>query len=638
MKVDYEIVNPSDLPKIDGRIVVADTETNGVNVMVSKPFMLQLGIDDKVYILRWNSRLVEWINNELPKAGLIVGHNIKFDLHMFVQGGCDQNTMYGYNVYDTMVAESLINENHPKFALDYLCQKYFDAGKTDGEMIDYIVENIMGGTRKRSETSIKKEAMGHLHEAPFEMVAKYGAGDIILTKKLYDYQIKLIEKPHSSLLMFPSKYHNLEFALEREMKVLKALVEIERRGVPANMDHIVEKEKDLISLRDKLSQKCNDVLKWKTTYNPRSSNDNKRAFAELNLLDGLELTKTGNPSFSGKSLKGVNHPLADYLREIATLDKILSSYTSSMQELYNHKTGKIYCSFNQTKGEDGGAATGRFSCRAPNLQQVPKPKKDKGETSYMTSKLIRSAYYAPKGKLWGSVDWSQFENRVFAHYSGDEKLIKSYRDNPDIDYHTLVSELMDLATTLGLDAKSARGRAKTINLGLSFGMGKGMLADLMGLPWTMEEFTNAENKLIRWKKPGEEAEQLFKIYHETFPTVQPTLDHLQKLVMTRGFLLTLGGRRMNLEKRFSRKAGPYMFQGNAADIMKEKLIEVNDLTRNTECDLLLSVHDEYDVIAPEESINHWTGKIKDIMENVPQLNVPIRADVGIGENWFMASA
>jgi len=98
MKVDYEIVNPSDLPKIDGRIVVADTETNGVNVMVSKPFMLQLGIDDKVYILRWNSRLVEWIDNELPKAGLIVGHNIKFDLHMFVQGGCDQNTMYGYNV------------------------------------------------------------------------------------------------------------------------------------------------------------------------------------------------------------------------------------------------------------------------------------------------------------------------------------------------------------------------------------------------------------------------------------------------------------------------------------------------------------------------------------------------------------
>jgi len=232
------------------------------------------------------------------------------------------------------------------------------------------------------------------------------------------------------------------------------------------------------------------------------------------------------------------------------------------------------------------------------MQQVPKRQ---GEAF----KVMRSLYHAPEGMAWLCGDWSQFEFRVFAHYSQDPKLYKAYRDNPDIDYHQLVADMA------GIDRRTA----KTINLGLSFGMGENRLAKELGLD-------------------KEDAQELFKKYHEKFPKIKEFLKVASSIGAKRGYVKTLLGRRIRFpDKRKAYKAGALIFQGSAADLMKKKIIELNNALEG----LVLIVHDEFNFIVNDYEKEKQIKLFKELMEDVPELNVPVRASINSGRNWWEAS-
>jgi DNA polymerase-1 len=232
------------------------------------------------------------------------------------------------------------------------------------------------------------------------------------------------------------------------------------------------------------------------------------------------------------------------------------------------------------------------------MQQVPKRQ---GEAF----KVMRSLYHAPEGMTWLCGDWSQFEFRIFAHYSEDNKLWQAYQDDPDIDYHQLVADMA------GIDRRTA----KTINLGLSFGMGENRLAKELGMD-------------------KEDAQELFKKYHEKFPKIKKFLNFASARGARRGYVKTLLGRRIRFpDKNKTYKAGALIFQGSAADVMKKKIIELNSNIDG----LRLIVHDEFNFIVPSETGRETLKKLKEIMEHVPELNVPVRASVNSGKNWWEAS-
>ena len=618
------LTHPSKLPSLSGREVVLDTETTGLMKMIDVPFMLQMEISGTTYAVEFDEICSRYLNDELPKSKLVIGHNLKFDLHMCIQGGVREDIVRNLSIWDTMIAENLINENQHSFSLDALCKKYFKHQKNDDRLIKWIQDNILKKSRKRSPTEIRREAFAHLSEAPRDLVAEYGINDVVLTRKLYNRHRELIHQKDSRLSMLPEQVQSRTHVMNLEMDVLKTLVEVERRGVYVDIEKTEQLEEELLKLREDVIRENNKLAG--EDWNQGSILERERIFNKL----GLHIFRTdkGNPSFSKTSLEKESHPIATNLLEITAIDKIVNTYTTNIKRFYNPATKRIHCDFMQIKGEEGGAKTGRFSCQNPNLQNIPNPKRcDKGSTKERMSRLVRSAYQAEQGQSWLSCDWSQFENRVFAHFSRDEKLINSFIENPDVDYHNLVAELMDVP----------RLHAKTINLGLIFGMGPGKLADQMSLPWEWAEFTAKDGKHVRYQKPGIEAEELFENYHETFPTVKPVLKGAENLVRSRGFILSLSGRRMHIDKQFAYKAGSHLFQGNAACIMKRKAVEINNALRGTSADLLLIVHDEFNVTCPKDEVEKYEKIVLEIMEDVPELDVPIRATSGIGDDWYIAS-
>jgi DNA polymerase-1 len=212
-----------------------------------------------------------------------------------------------------------------------------------------------------------------------------------------------------------------------------------------------------------------------------------------------------------------------------------------------------------------------------------------------------------------------------------------YRENPDADFHQMVSDMTGLprSPTVGI-----KGNAKQINLGLVFGMGEGKLAQEMGLPYT----TETDKSGREWTRAGDEAKEVFRKYHEAVPGVKDLLSLASTRAKSRGHVRTILGRRIRFPGgQYTHKAGGLIFQGSAADALKVKLVEVHEALRGTEARLILNVHDEFDVSAPVGSrdtigtqvqrvIRHFDG------EGTPiKFDVPIMSDLGIGPNWWEAS-
>ena len=311
-----------------------------------------------------------------------------------------------------------------------------------------------------------------------------------------------------------------------------------------------------------------------------------------------------------EKLRDSKHPIIENIIEYRELSKLKSTYIDSLPKLVNKKTGRIHTSFNQAI-----VATGRLSSTNPNLQNIP-IRTDEGMK-------IRRAFIAEKGYKIMSADYSQIELRIIAHMSGDEAMIKSFNDG--IDVHTATAARV--YGVLEKDVtKEMRRTAKVVNFGIVYGVSAHGLQRQSTLDYG-------------------QAKDFIDKYFETHKGIKSYLEDVIKVAKERGFAETLFGRRRYLPELSSsnfavrgsaeRMAGNMPIQGTAADLIKLAMIEIDrELPAvSPETKILLTVHDELVFEVPDPDVQKVRDFVKEKMENVVKLDVPVVVDIGVGDNW-----
>lgn len=589
--------------KIDKEVtLILDTETTGLNKLTDKPFMLVMEYYDMYpheVCLEWTPSVARWLTNNLPRAKRVVAHNAKYDWHMMRNGEVNSDALYNTNIFCTFVAEALIDENRLSYSLDSLGELHFGIGK------DTALYEELG---RFFGVEASKKLMGRLYEYAryskdnWNRTGEYAIQDIRVTKRLYHKQVKDLST------------QELDRVMALEMRTLKTLVEMEKRGVRVDLDRVERVAAEMEMKQEEIQDEIKSILGWEV--NPRSPIQMANAFTQLGIPLYIPKGKKG-PSFAKEVLERLDHPFIKALQNSRSVKTMLDTFIHG--SIAKNVNGRIHTDFNQVKGDASGSyygtSTGRMSSSNPNLQQIPK--RD-GELAPM----VRGLFCAEPGKLWIANDWEQFEFRVFAHYVKDDVLTARYNKDPKTDFHTAMSEMTG----------KPRDKAKRINLGMVFGMGEGKLASECGLPYEVETRHGKEILIA-----GPEAQALFAEYHGRFPKAKAFLQEASHLAKRRGYIKTIYGRRIRFPRgEFVHKAGGLVFQGTSADLMKQKLCELNDEFRHTDVSLNLVVHDEFDAEAPEDQAKGAAKRIKEITEDIPELRIPILADAGIGANWWDA--
>jgi DNA polymerase I-like protein with 3'-5' exonuclease and polymerase domains len=338
-------------------------------------------------------------------------------------------------------------------------------------------------------------------------------------------------------------------------------------------------------------------------------------------------TKTGLPSFTKNFLQNHPHPVAQQIAEARETDKIGNTFLSSIFRYAEN--GRIHGHINQLRSEGGGTVSGRLSMSNPNLQQIP-------ARNPRFAKAIRGLFLPEEGEKWVSLDYSQQEPRILVHYAsltgkrgltGSDLFVEAYRDDPKTDFHDMVAQI----------CKIPRGKAKTINLALMYGMGQTRLAESLDVP-------------------VEEAKSLIQQYHQQVPFVKELMDSVQRHVggpMGSGFVRSLLGRKCrfnlwepnlfvtskalpleqatieygnNIKRAYTYKSLNRLIQASAADQAKKAMCEIYKTGKVP----LIQIHDElaFSVKDLDEA-----KALQDIMETCVELQVPSPTDAALGPNW-----
>jgi DNA polymerase-1 len=326
----------------------------------------------------------------------------------------------------------------------------------------------------------------------------------------------------------------------------------------------------------------------------------------------LRKTPTGQPSTAEDVLEELaeQYELPKLIIEYRGLAKLKSTYTDKLPLQVNAKTGRVHTSYHQAV-----AATGRLSSQDPNLQNIP--------IRSAEGRRIRQAFIPPRGYRLLAADYSQIELRIMAHLSGDASLLKAFAEDRDIHQATA-------AEVLGVPLESVtseqRRSAKAINFGLIYGMSAFGLARQLGIG-------------------RNEAQKYVDLYFERYPGVKRYMDETRTQAREQGYVETVFGRRLYLQDIASRNAALRQYaersainapmQGTAADIIKRAMIEVDAWLQNSKVDarLIMQVHDELVLEVRSEAIDAVTTKIREHMSEAAQLRVPLKVDIGVGDNW-----
>jgi len=325
--------------------------------------------------------------------------------------------------------------------------------------------------------------------------------------------------------------------------------------------------------------------------------------------NGIKKTKTGFSTGADEleKMRGL-HPIIVLIQEHRELSKLVNTYIDALPELVNKETGRVHTSFNQTV-----TATGRLSSTNPNLQNIP--------ARTEMGKEIRKAFVVEKGNKLLSLDYSQIELRLAAHMSGDKKMIKAFKDGADIHKATAAEingvNLEDVTSQM-------RREAKAINFGVLYGQGPHGLARTADISYL-------------------EAREFIDNYFTVYTGVQKYVDDKIKEARKKGYVETLFKRKRFLpeinssvvmvRKSAERMAVNTPLQGTAADMIKIAMIQIFEQIKDKDIKMLLQVHDELIFEIPKNKVEKYAEKIKEIMENVIKLRVPVVVDVAQGDNW-----
>ena len=531
-------------------------------------------------------KVLKWFQGVLNTDAIKIFHNAMYDVCWIRTLGLSING----KIVDTMIASALVDENQMRYDLNNCSKRY--TGKTKNETALYEAAKSWGIDPK-----------AEMYKLPAMYVGAYAEKDAELTLELWQELKKEI------------MHQDIQSIFEMETELFPCLVDMRFLGVRVDTEsarilkqQLLEEEKE-----------CLHKVKKETGVDTQiwAARSIAQVFEKLHLpFDRTE--KTNSPSFTKNFLQNHAHPLVKLIARAREINKAHTTFIDTMLK-HNHK-GRIHAEINQLRGDNGGTVTGRFSYSNPNLQQIPARNKELGPA-------IRSLFIPEEGHTWGCFDYSQQEPRLVVHYAalqnlyGVDEVLDAYNKG-DADFHTIVADMAEIP----------RSQAKTINLGLFYGMGKNKLQAELG---------------ISKDKAGE----LFAQYHHRVPFVKRLMDNVMQRAQSRGQIRTLLGRlcRFHLwepnqfgihkalpheqaiqehgpgiKRAYTYKALNRLIQGSAADMTKKAMIELykEGITPH------IQVHDELDI-----SVDGNADKIKQIMEDAVNLEVPNKVDYESGPNW-----
>lgn len=601
------------LPQIDNRIVSLDTETPNLDWhRGTVPFGVSMvvGDDDYYWDLRKEPKIIDWLKSELCRVKLIIAHRAQFDSTVLKNLGV---TGIDHLFDCTMIRAALIDEHRLTYDLDSLGLHHCGVGK-DTDIYAELAEMFGGQPTKNAQ-------IGNLVRAPVYLVAKYAKQDARTCLKLWQAQELLIEA------------EGLRKICNFERQLFPHMVAMERRGVPVDINE-AERATVVIAreMRDKQLQ-LNNEAGFEVNPNPSGSitklfepRQNDKGIWVLNDGTIAEKTEGGKASINADVLRRMKHPCAGLILRLRKLARAKDVFLAK-HVLGHQYNGRVYPSINQTKNdEEAGTGTGRLSYTGPALQQM-------SSRDVEMAAIVRAVFIPEKGQKWLKADWSQMDFRMFAHYLNDDAILDKYQQDPDTDFHKVTADITGLPRS---PRYAGDANAKQINLGMVFGMGKGKLAWEMGLPYTIEVKRGKE-----FYVPGPEAEAVFDSYHSNIPGVQSLLTSAANIARHRGYVRTVMDRHIHFPGgQFVHKAGGLIFQGSAADCMKQKIIEASEWCTENDSTLLLSVHDELGASSPDDpklaqDFSDMYCRFDGVITPI-SFRVPIRCSCGFGDNWYEA--
>ena len=614
-KPKSEWVPPMDFPNIkDADKIAIDLETKDPNIMDKGPgwatkdgeiIGVAIAVDGwkGYYPIRHETgfnhdpRVVfDWLNEMLSGEGEKIAHNATYDFGWLEAEGVKWNG----RIIDTMIAAPLINENKYSYSLNAVSKEYLAESKN---------EFLLNETAAQWGVNPKSE----MYKIPSQYVGEYAEQDAVLCLKLWDRL-----KPEIT-------QQDLQTVFDLETDLIPILMKMRKKGVRVDLEQLKKAEKTFVKKENELMKFIFDETGLKC--------DIWAARSIATVFDQCKIdypkTDKGNPSFTKSFLEFHPHAIPKAIVQARNFNKARTTFLHTIEK-YQHK-GRIHANINQLRTENGGTLTGRFSYSNPNLQQIPA--KDDAESDIKIGSLVRGLFLPEEGESWGSFDYSQQEPRLVSHYAnivkleGAEKIVKAYNEDKETDFHTIMAEIGNIP----------RKSAKTINLGLFYGMGVGKLSDQLGID-------------------PEEGKSLIKQYNERVPFVRQLADAVSDHANKKGAVKTFLGRRCRFElwepKAFGsykaypldrakeeygeytplKRSGTYkalnrLIQGSAADQTKKAMVELDKEGITP----MIQIHDELAISLNDDP--EVQKKIIDVMENSIEMSVPSKVDVAIGKNW-----
>ena len=537
-------------------------------------------------------RVERWIVDILASPADKIMHNAAYDCGWLKASGFTING----RIIDTMIAAPLLDENRFSFALNSLG-------------FDYLKETKSEAGLKQAAGDFGVHPKKELWKLPAMYVGNYAEQDAALTLKLWQhFKIKL-------------RQDDVESIFDLETRLLPVLLGITERGIrfdrdkcERTIDNLIKREKELHAMIESQSGISVDI--W-------AAASIAKAFDRLNVA--YPKTDTGLPSFTKSFLDECPHPVGKMIIEARETNKTHSTFLQPYLN-FSAKDGRIHPHINQLRNDDGGTVSGRLSMNNPNLQQVP-------ARHDIIGPMVRGLFLPEEGQLWASNDFSSQEPRLLVHYAslldlpGAEVMVDAYKANPDTDFHQMVADMAGIK----------RKAAKTIGLGLMYGMGVAKLANELDLT-------------------HEEAKDLIDTFHKKVPFLKGTVNAVMRRIdhpASGGAIRTLLGRKCRFPlwepmQWGVNKALPYeqavveygprvkrsgtykglnrLIQGSAADQTKMAMVALHEAGEQ----LLLQVHDEI-VLSVENRAQ--AERAAEVMATCVKMEIPNRVDVEIGPSW-----
>jgi DNA polymerase I-like protein with 3'-5' exonuclease and polymerase domains len=538
------------------------------------------------------SQIIQWFKSVLRTDADKIFHNAMYDVCWIRSMGLTINGQ----IYDTMIAASLVNENRFRYDLNSLGWDYCGQGKNETELINAAKE---WGVDPKAE----------MWKLPAMYVGSYAERDAELTLQLWQHLQKEISN------------QDLAAIFDLETNLFPCLVDMKFNGVRVDVEKAHKLKEQLASEEKQILTK----VKKETQLEPQiwAARSIATVFDKLKLPYERTL-KTNAPSFTKNFLSSHSHPVVKMIAKAREINKAHTTFIDAIIR-FEHK-GRIHADINQIRSDNGkdgiGTVTGRFSYSHPNLQQIPARNKDLGP-------LIRSLFIPESGCEWGCFDYNQQEPRLVIHYASLQQLpsvssvVDAYKSS-DVDFHKIVADMAEIP----------RFQAKTINLGLFYGMGKAKLQAELGVS-------------------KEKAEELFQQYHSRVPFVKQLMNSVSNRAQQRGQIRTLLGRLCrfhlwepnyfgmhkalpfeqaaqehgpSIKRAYTYKALNKLIQGSAADMTKKCMLELYKEGIIPH----IQIHDELDISVETDK---QAKRIIQIMESAVELEIPNKVDYETGNNW-----